>query len=201
MLNCLMMDANFIGLGHEHLGVRIPFTENDIRCHVGIHLDLPGLGVDDAFVEATNKKKVDDLDMAMVFRVIGREDTNWANDLTIHTIPEKKLDNAILNAHASAWHKLIMANIDPKTHGTTFDMDHAIMIYVLMIERVVNLPRIMRDILLVRPMKHSRKLLPYPVFISRLADRYQVPVFAGDIFYEVREQEMFCPYGDWKGEQ
>ncbi|MED6152420.1 hypothetical protein PIB30_091905 [Stylosanthes scabra] len=94
-----------------------------------------------------------------------------------------------------------MANIDPKTHGTTFDIDHSIMIYVLMTEGVVNLPCIMRDILLVRPMKHSRNLLPYPVFISRLADRYQVPVFAGDVFYEVREQEMFCPYGDWKGEQ
>ncbi|MED6137140.1 hypothetical protein PIB30_062145 [Stylosanthes scabra] len=141
------------------------------------------------------------LELMMLFRVIGREDTNWANDLTIHIIPEKKLDNAILNTHASAWHKLIMANIDPKTHGTTFDMDHAIMIYVFITEGVVNLPRIMRDILLVRPMKHSRNLLPYPVFISRLADRYQVPVFAGDIFYEVREQEMFCPYGDWKGEQ
>ncbi|MED6189381.1 hypothetical protein PIB30_095507 [Stylosanthes scabra] len=66
-----------------------------------------------------------------------------------------------------------MENIDLKSHGTTFDMDHAIMIYVLMTERVVNLPRIMRDILLVRPMKHTRNLLPYLVFISRLADRYQ----------------------------
>ncbi|MED6138663.1 hypothetical protein PIB30_076512 [Stylosanthes scabra] len=33
-------------------------------------------------------------------------------------------------------------------------------------------------------MKHSCNLLPYPVFISRLADRYQMPVFAGDVFYE-----------------
>ncbi|MED6138664.1 hypothetical protein PIB30_076513 [Stylosanthes scabra] len=121
-------------------GVWIPFTENDICHHLGIHFDLLGPGIDDAFVEEIKKRKEDNLDMAMVFRVIGREDTNWANDLNIHTIPEKKLDNAILNAHASAWHKLIMANIDPKTHGTTFDMDHAIMIYVLMTEGVVNPP-------------------------------------------------------------
>ncbi|MED6172557.1 hypothetical protein PIB30_051179 [Stylosanthes scabra] len=59
----------------------------------------------------------------------------------------------------------------------------------------------MRDVLLKHPMGNSRNLLPYPIFISRLASRFQVPVFAGDVFYEVREQDMFYPYGDWKGEQ
>ncbi|MED6202067.1 hypothetical protein PIB30_101675 [Stylosanthes scabra] len=70
-----------------------------------------------------------------------------------------------------------------------------------MAEGVVNLPRIMRDVLLKRPMGNCRNLFPYRIFISRLASRFQVPVFAGDVFYEVREQDMFCPYGDWKGEQ
>ncbi|MED6110625.1 hypothetical protein PIB30_044758 [Stylosanthes scabra] len=57
-------------------------------------------------------------------------------------------------------------------HGTTFDLDHAILIYVLMTEGFVNLPRIMRD----------------------------VPEFPRDEIYHVREQDMYCPYGDWKGE-
>ncbi|MED6128802.1 hypothetical protein PIB30_101468 [Stylosanthes scabra] len=79
-----------------------------------------------------------------------------------------------------------MVNIDPKTHGTTFYLDHAILIYVLMTEGVVNLPRIMRDVLLKRPTGNSRNLLPYPIFISRLATRYQVPEFPGDEIYRMR---------------
>ncbi|MED6176982.1 hypothetical protein PIB30_093419, partial [Stylosanthes scabra] len=84
-------------------------------------------------------------------------------------------------------------------HGATFDLDHAILIYVLMTEGVVNLPHIMRDDLQKRPTRNSCNLLPYPVFISRLASRYQVPKFSRDEIYHVWEQDMFCPYGDWKG--
>ncbi|MED6222291.1 hypothetical protein PIB30_062980 [Stylosanthes scabra] len=90
--------------------------------------------------------------MEDVFHVIGREDTSWADDPAVDTIPNP-LDHASLNAHASAWHKVIMAIIDPKSHGTAFDMSHALLIYVLMTEGVVSLPRIMRNILLTRPLK------------------------------------------------
>ncbi|MED6153242.1 hypothetical protein PIB30_099964, partial [Stylosanthes scabra] len=156
-------------------------------------------GVDDAFEAAVKVYKEGNLNMTDVFRVIGREDTNWADDLAVDTIPNP-LDHAILNAHASAWHKVIMANVDPKTHGTTFDTRHTLLIYVLMTEGVVSLPRIMRNILLTRPVKHSRHLLPYPVFISRLASECRVSEYPGDEFYTAREVEMYCPYGDWKGE-
>ncbi|MED6192550.1 hypothetical protein PIB30_011076 [Stylosanthes scabra] len=164
-------------------GVKITFKESDICRNLGIHIDLPGPDVDDAFVEITKRREANSLNMDEVFQVIS------------------PLDHAILNSHASAWHKLIMANIDPKTHGTTFDMNHTLLIYVLMTEGVVNLPRIMRDILLTRPMKDPRNLLPYPVFISRLVNQYEVPEYAGDQFYTVREVEMSCPYGNWKGER
>ncbi|MED6212552.1 hypothetical protein PIB30_084492 [Stylosanthes scabra] len=71
---------------------------------------------------------------------------------------------------ASADGRLDAKASDPKTHGTKFDMKHALLIYVLMTEGAVNLPRIMRDILLVCPTKHPRHLLPFPVFIMRLAN-------------------------------
>ncbi|MED6213855.1 hypothetical protein PIB30_097398 [Stylosanthes scabra] len=92
---------------------------------------------------------------------------------TDDTIPKRKLDNAILNAQATAWHKLIIANVNPKQHGTTFDLNHAILIYVLMTEGEVNLPHIMKDVLLKRQMGNSYNLIPYPIFISRLASRFQ----------------------------
>ncbi|MED6210248.1 hypothetical protein PIB30_062432 [Stylosanthes scabra] len=156
--------ANFSSTEQDAIflrGVKIPCTEDAIRRHLGIRINLPDPGVDDAFEAVVKVYKEGNLNMTDVFRVIRREDTNWADDPVVDTIPNP-LDHAILNSHASAWHKVIMANVDPKTHGTTFDMSHALLIYVLMTEGVVSLPRIMRDILLTHPMKHSRHLLPYP---------------------------------------
>ncbi|MED6150486.1 hypothetical protein PIB30_072760 [Stylosanthes scabra] len=178
--------ANFSANHQETVflrGRRIPFTENDIHRYLNINIDLPRPGVNDAFKKATERRKENDLDLGVVFSMIGRQDTNWANNPTDDTIPERKLDNAILNAQATAWHKLIIANVDPKQHGTTFDLNHAILIYVLMTKGVVNLPRIMRDVLLKFLMGNSRTSV------------------CGDMFHEVREQDIFCPYGDWKGEQ
>ncbi|MED6127241.1 hypothetical protein PIB30_086123, partial [Stylosanthes scabra] len=182
-------------------GRRIPFSEDDIHHFLGIDIDLPPPGEDDMFKTRVTTKKNGELDMDLVYQVIGRPGTNWANNPADNTIPDKKIDNVILNVQATAWHKLIIANIDPKQHGTTFDIIYAILIYVLMIEGVVNLPRIMLDVLLKQPTVNSHNLLSYPVFIARLAIRYQVPKFQRDKIYHVREQDMYCPYGDWKGEQ
>ncbi|MED6210110.1 hypothetical protein PIB30_060998 [Stylosanthes scabra] len=104
-------------------GVKIPFTEDAIHRHLGIRIDLPDLGVDDAFEAVVKVYKEGNLNMTDVSRVIGREDTNWADDPAVDTIPNP-LDHAILNAHASAFNKVIVANVDPKTHGMTFDMSH-----------------------------------------------------------------------------
>ncbi|MED6151742.1 hypothetical protein PIB30_085338 [Stylosanthes scabra] len=151
--------------------------------------------------EDVEARKNGGLDLNSVYQVIRRLGNNWANNPADHTIREIKIDNAILNAQATTWHKLIIANIDPKQHGTTFDMNHAILIYVLMTEGVVNLSHIMWDVLLKRSTGNPRNLLPYPVFIARLASRYQLPEFPREEIYNVREQDMYCPYGDWKGEQ
>ncbi|MED6200421.1 hypothetical protein PIB30_084880 [Stylosanthes scabra] len=140
-------------------------------------INLPPPGENDMFITRVVARKNGELDMDLVYQVIGRSGTNCANNPADNTIPDRKIDNAILNAQATAWHKLIIANIDPKQHGTTFDLNHAILIYVLMTEGVVNLPCIMRDVLLKWPMGNSRNLLPYSVLIARLAIRYQVPKF------------------------
>ncbi|MED6186883.1 hypothetical protein PIB30_070913 [Stylosanthes scabra] len=87
---------------------------------------------------------------------------------------------------ATAWPKLIVANIDPKMHATTFLMEHAILIFILMTRGFVNLPRIMRDIMVKWPFANTSNLLLYPMFITRLADQYQVPEFV-DEFLKIRE--------------
>ncbi|MED6160620.1 hypothetical protein PIB30_053108 [Stylosanthes scabra] len=171
-----------------------------IHHHLGIHGDAPDADVDDTFVAlAKSYEAGEDMNMAAIYAEIGWVDSNWADNPAINIIP-KTINNSILNPRAIAWHKIIMANIDPKTHGAKFNMRHVLLIFVLMIEGGVNLPRIMRDILLVRPTKHPRHLLPFPVFITRLANRYEVPEFPNDKFHTIRPVDMYVPYDDWRGE-
>ncbi|MED6201559.1 hypothetical protein PIB30_096223 [Stylosanthes scabra] len=54
-------------------GRRIPFIENDIRRYLNIHINLPRPGENDAFKEATQRRKGNDLDMDLVFSVIERD--------------------------------------------------------------------------------------------------------------------------------
>ncbi|MED6184536.1 hypothetical protein PIB30_048302 [Stylosanthes scabra] len=182
--------GNFSASGQTHVllrGKRIPFSEEDICNYLGISYELPPSGEDNIFKKIVTAEKEG---MGVVLQVISKEGVTWANDLGNSTIP-RRLDNAILNAKATAWHKLIMANIDPKTHGTNFLIEHALLIYVLMIEGVVNLPWIMRDVMLKRPIENSCHLLPYPIFISRLAAQFEVPEFLEDDKVKIWEHDKY----------
>ncbi|MED6143831.1 hypothetical protein PIB30_009642 [Stylosanthes scabra] len=196
--------ANFFSASQNHVylrGKKIPFTEAHIRSYLGIPGDAPDADIDDAFITlAKAYKKGEDVNMGVIYAEIGRPETNWVDNPANNTIPSK-INNSVLNAKATAWHKIIMVNIDPKTHGTKFDLKHAFLIYVLMTDGDVNLPRLMRDILLVRPTKHPNHLLPFPVFIMRMANRHEVPEFPDDKFYVIRPVDTYVPYGDWRGER
>ncbi|MED6160583.1 hypothetical protein PIB30_052791 [Stylosanthes scabra] len=179
---------------------RIPFTEAHIRRYLGIPVDAPDAEIDDGFMAlAKSYERGEDLNMAAIYEEIDRPETNWADNPTVHIIP-KTVNNSVLNARATAWHKIIMANIDPKTLGTKFDLKHAFLIYVLVTEGDMNLPRIMRDILLVRPTKHPNHHIPFPVFIMRVANCCEVPKFPNDKFHVIRPVDTYVPYGDWRGE-
>ncbi|MED6183736.1 hypothetical protein PIB30_040456 [Stylosanthes scabra] len=183
--------ANFSSAKQEYVflrGKKIPFTKAHIRYYLGIPGDAPDADVDDAFVAlAKTYERGEDVNMAPIHEEIGRPEPNWADNPAIHIIP-KTVNNSVLNERATAWHKIIMANIDPKTHGTKFDLKHAFLIYVLMTKGDVNLPRIMRDFLLVRPTKHPNHLLPFPVFIMWVANRCEVPEFPNDQWTDTGER-------------
>ncbi|MED6161495.1 hypothetical protein PIB30_061236 [Stylosanthes scabra] len=178
--------TNFSSASQNHVYLRekkIPFTEAHIHSYLGIPGDAPDADIDDAFIVlAKAYKRGEDVNMGAIYVEIGRPETNWADNPTDNTIPNK-INNSVLNAKATAWHKIIMANIDPKTHGTKFDLKHAFLIYVLMTSGDVNLPRLMRDILLARPTKHPNHLLPFLVFFMRVANRHELPEFPDDKFY------------------
>ncbi|MED6205961.1 hypothetical protein PIB30_022565 [Stylosanthes scabra] len=146
--------ANFSSATQNHVylrGKKIPFTEAHIHGYLGIPGDAPDADIDDAFIAlAKAYGRGEDVNIDAIYAEIGRPETNWADNPAVNTILNK-INNSVLNSKAAAWHKIIMANIDPKTHGTKFDPKHAFLIYVLMTVGDVNLPRLMRDILLDHP--------------------------------------------------
>ncbi|MED6211719.1 hypothetical protein PIB30_076369 [Stylosanthes scabra] len=104
--------ANFSSTKQDHVflrGKKIPFTEADVRRYLNIPGETPDDDQDDNF-EALVKAygRGDDMNMAEIYFVIGREGTNWANDPANNTIP-KTIYNGILNCRATAWHKIIDA--------------------------------------------------------------------------------------------
>ncbi|MED6116065.1 hypothetical protein PIB30_096587, partial [Stylosanthes scabra] len=93
--------SNFSADHQTHVflrGRQIPFSEDEIRYFLGIDIDLPPSGEDDMFKARVAARKNGELDMDLVYQVIGRLGTNWANNPADNTIPDKKIDNAILNA-------------------------------------------------------------------------------------------------------
>ncbi|MED6180450.1 hypothetical protein PIB30_010379 [Stylosanthes scabra] len=83
-------------------GKRIPFTKTNIRHQLGILGVAPDADVDDTFLAlAKSYEKGEDMDMAAIYAVIGREDTNWADNPAVNLIP-KTMNNAILNLRATA---------------------------------------------------------------------------------------------------
>ncbi|MED6213789.1 hypothetical protein PIB30_096762, partial [Stylosanthes scabra] len=170
-------------------GKKIPFTEDNIRRHLGIHGDSPDAEVDDEFVAlAKAYERGDDMDMAEIFLVIGQEGTNWANNPASNAIPNYRMAQDHHGQHGSQdswdqlWHEACSPNLcvdDSGGEPSAHDEGHPIG----------------------SPDKAPPQPLPYPVFISRLARRYEVPEFLNDAFYNVREVDMYVPFGDWRGER
>ncbi|MED6157370.1 hypothetical protein PIB30_022496 [Stylosanthes scabra] len=92
--------ANFSSAKQDHVflrGKRIPFTEANIRSYLGIPDEAPDADQEDDFIALTRAyERGDDMNMGEIYSVIGREETNWANDLANNTIP-KSINNGIVN--------------------------------------------------------------------------------------------------------
>ncbi|MED6219991.1 hypothetical protein PIB30_040931 [Stylosanthes scabra] len=48
---------------------------------------------------------------------------------------------------------------------------------------------------------HPNNLLPFPVFIMRVATRFEVLEFPNDKFHVIRPVDTYVSYGDWRGER
>ncbi|MED6172091.1 hypothetical protein PIB30_046906 [Stylosanthes scabra] len=73
-------EPDFLHERVEGIGRWIPFSEDDIRRFLGIDIDLPPPGEDDMYKMRVPARENDELDMDLVYQVIGRPGNNWANE-------------------------------------------------------------------------------------------------------------------------
>ncbi|MED6189055.1 hypothetical protein PIB30_091945 [Stylosanthes scabra] len=64
--------------------------------------------------------------------------------------------------------------------------------YLFLSKGIVNLPRIMREVMVKEPTTSTDHCLPYQVMITKLATATEVPVFPENEFLEVKKRDMYC---------
>ncbi|MED6176530.1 hypothetical protein PIB30_089145 [Stylosanthes scabra] len=82
--------------------------------------------------------------MTPVVIVIGRDEGNWSYEPDVKDI-SPRLKQKKLNVEARLWHQIIVTYLDLAQHDTTLSHNTAIMIWSLMEEKKINLPRVLKD--------------------------------------------------------
>ncbi|MED6112894.1 hypothetical protein PIB30_065951 [Stylosanthes scabra] len=112
-----------------------------------------------------------------------------------------RVDNAILTPKARGWQKMIVSNVQPLKHHTTFSINMAILIFTLMNDGQIHLGRIINNSMYHASTGASDQRLPSPVLISRMAAENEVPTFSEDQYIVIEGKDRFFPFGDWQGEK
>ncbi|MED6129798.1 hypothetical protein PIB30_111580, partial [Stylosanthes scabra] len=137
--------ANFAQLKQTEVYLRdkmVPFT------FAVIHdiLEIPRLNIrgKDDLQKSLEQHKQKIFDMAPVLSVIGRDEGTWSDDPDVQGIPPR-LKQKKLNLEARLWHQIIVTYLDPAQYDNTLSHSTAIMIWALMEEKRINLPRVLKD--------------------------------------------------------
>ncbi|MED6214151.1 hypothetical protein PIB30_100159 [Stylosanthes scabra] len=91
-----------------------------------------------------------------------------------------RINKKILNKDAWMWMKLVVCNLMPTRHETTLGVEHIIIIYALMKGMSISFPGIMVTAMNEDPTKSKKQLLPFPMFITKWAEKAGVPTYPGD---------------------
>ncbi|MED6176329.1 hypothetical protein PIB30_087128 [Stylosanthes scabra] len=97
--------------------------------------------------------------------------------------------------------ELVVCNLMPTRHETTLGVDHIMIICALMKGISISLPGIMVTAMNEDPTKSKKQLLPFPMFITKWAEKVGVPAYPGDEILNVPKVQQFFPYGLWKEEK
>ncbi|MED6208602.1 hypothetical protein PIB30_046863 [Stylosanthes scabra] len=167
-----------------------------ISCHYrdieGV-LRIPRLEGKNEFKELGEDYDNDKLDLDEVMRVIGKDGETWPS------IPGG-INKKILNKDAWMWMKLVVCNLMPTRHETTLGVNHIMIIYALMKGMSISLPGIMVTAMMEDSTKSKKQLMPFPMFITKWAEKAVVPTYPRDEILNIPKFQQFFAYGLWKEE-
>ncbi|MED6153319.1 hypothetical protein PIB30_100719, partial [Stylosanthes scabra] len=188
--------ANFAQLKQTEVYLRgkmVPFTFTVIHDI----LEIPRLNIrgKDDLQKSLEHHKQKIFDMAPVLSVIGRDEGTWSDDPDVQGIPPR-LKQKKLNLEARLWHQIIVTYLDPVQHDNTLSHSTAIMIWALMEEKRINLPRVLKDAVH-KVHAGKRQSLALPCLIMKIAHSNRIHQWLGDEMFHIPRAARYIPYGDW----
>ncbi|MED6124740.1 hypothetical protein PIB30_061784 [Stylosanthes scabra] len=173
-------------------GVQIPIDVNSISSFLGIQNEV--VEAEDAYKNNVTRWKAGNLEMDMVLATIDEPGMQWNS----YNSGFGGVDNGILDKNARGWFKLMICNLKPLKHETTFSMETALLIYTLMDQGDINLGRILNKSMYDATEGAKDRRLAFPVMITKMAAALNVPRYPEDDMYTVPARTRYCPFGDWK---
>ncbi|MED6108919.1 hypothetical protein PIB30_028653 [Stylosanthes scabra] len=169
----LMADQKTIYLRGE----QIPIDVNSISSFLGIQNVITDDG--DAYKRNVTRWKAGNLDMDMVLATIAEPGMQWNS----YNPGSRRADNGILNRNARGWFKMMVSNLKPLKHETTFSMETAMLIYTLMDQGDIHLGRILNKSMYDAAQGAKDRRLASPVMITRMATAHNIPRYEDDDIY------------------
>ncbi|MED6152546.1 hypothetical protein PIB30_093111 [Stylosanthes scabra] len=173
-------------------GVQIPIDVNSISSFLGIRNEV--VEANDAYKNNVTRWKVGNLEMDMVLATIAEPGIQWNS----YNPGSGRVDNGIHNRNARGWVKLMVCNLKPLKHETTFSMETALLIYTLMDQGDIHLGHILNKSMYDAAEGAKDRRLAFPVMITKMAAALNVPRYPEDDMYTVPTRTRYCPFGDWK---
>ncbi|MED6196743.1 hypothetical protein PIB30_050224 [Stylosanthes scabra] len=173
-------------------GAQIPIDVNFISSFLGIQNVVAE--ADDGYKKNVTKWKAGNLNMDMVLATIAEPGMQWNS----YNPVSGRVDNGILNRNARGWLKMMVCNLIPIRHETTFSMETALLLYTLMDEGNIHLGHIPNKSMYDVAKGAKDRRLAFPVMITKMATAHNVPRYEDGDMYTVPARTRYCPFGDWK---
>ncbi|MED6122365.1 hypothetical protein PIB30_039037 [Stylosanthes scabra] len=143
------------------------------------------------------RRATEDLNMNDVLATIATPGMTWDR----YNPKSGRVDNGILKREARGWMKMMVCNLKPLRHETTYSWDTIMLLFTLMDGGSIHLGRIINKSMYDAAIGKRDQRLAFPVLITRLATTYNVPTYPEDNIMIVEEKDKYCPFGDWQQEK
>ncbi|QHN77811.1 uncharacterized protein DS421_19g656050 [Arachis hypogaea] len=163
---------------------QVAITEEAIQQALSLPPIPEGL---DAFQEAALKRQMYQFNWEAVLRVIALPGSRWIYGY--HRTRPKGILASALTLEARVWGQIISHYIFPSTHESSFTADMAVLLWCILTDQPLNLPRHIRN-----AMGHVQIAgnLPFPALVSDL-------VLAARVSYRAGDTKAMLPRDDYIG--